>query len=133
MTDGLASEEFAEELVSTLRTAVGDELRSVTYFTRDAYERLYLREDLEESANVEAFVANERLGFQSEATYGDTELGEYLFTIRGFEHGYLTRAVVGDHGVFVTTDELHMDLFEEVATSLREVLREHEDEVSTRR
>ncbi|PSP75448.1 hypothetical protein BRC81_15595 [Halobacteriales archaeon QS_1_68_20] len=130
MSGGPISEEFAEELVSTLRTAVGDELRSATYFTRDAYEQVYIRDDLEQSANMAAFVANERLGFQSDQTYGDTELGDYLFTVRAFEYGYLTRAIVGDHGAFVTTDELQVDRFEEVASALREVLREHADEAA---
>ena len=113
-----------EELVSVCRTAIGDDLRSVTYFTADDYEQLYLRKDLESEADVERFVANERLGFSSQDTYGDTELGEYLFTIRVFERGYLTRTIVGDRGVFVTTDPLHMDEFEEVETSVRTVLEE---------
>ena len=119
------SEEFAEEIVSAARTAAGDELRSVTYFDIDDYEQLYLRSDLEQTADLDAFVANERLGFRSQLTYEGTELGEYLFTVRAFGYGFLTRAIVGEHGVFVTTDGMDMEMFEEVTAAIRGVLREH--------
>lgn len=125
MSGDLIPEAFAEELVSAARTATGDELRSVTYFTPTGYEQLYLRSDLEASADMDPFVANERLGFASQQTYGETELGEYRSTIRTFEHGYVTRVIVGEAGVFVTTDEMSIDRFEEVGTALRSVLREH--------
>lgn len=130
MTNGPISESLEDELVSAARTAVGDELRSLTYFTREEYEQIYLRSDLERDADLSAFAANERLGFTSQQTYGDSELGEYLFTIRVFDSGYLTRVIVGEHGAFVTTDELHMDLFTEIASAIRGVLADHEDEVS---
>lgn len=119
------SEEFAEEIVSAARTAAGDELRSVTYFDVDGHEQLYLRSDLEPTADLDAFAATERLGFRSQLTYGGTELGEYLFTVRAFEYGFLTRAIVGEHGVFVTTDGMDMDTFEEITAAIRGVLREH--------
>ena len=116
-----------EELTSVCRTAIGDDLRSITYFTPEAAEQLYLREDLEQSADVDAFAENERLGFTSQDTYGETELGDYLFTIRAFEWGYLTRVIVDDHGVFVTTDPLRMTEFEEVATAVASVLESGAD------
>lgn len=112
----------AEEFVSASRSAIGDELRSVVYFTPDEHEQLYLRSDLASDANLQAFVENERLGFRSQHTYGDTELGEYGSTIRTFEFGYLTRVIAGDEGVFVTTDEMAIDRFEETAVALRRVL-----------
>ena len=118
------SDELEDELVSVCRTTIGDTLRSITYFTAEDYEQLYLREDLERDADVDQFVANERLGFSSQQTYGGSELGEYEFTIRAFERGYVTRVIVGDEGVYVTTDEMHMDEFEELATAARSVLRE---------
>ena len=121
----LISERFAEEIVSAGRTAAGDELRSVTYFDIDDYEQLYIRSDLEQTADLDAFVATERLGFRSQLTYEGTELGKYLFTVRAFEYGFLTRAIVGEHGVFVTTDEMDMEMFEEVTAAIRGVLREH--------
>ena len=113
-----------EQLVSACRTSVGDELRSVTYFTVDEEEQLYLREDLEAGADVGAFADNERLGFQTQAVYRDTELGEYLFNIRAFERGYLTRVVAGNHGAFVTTDEMEMNLFKDLASAVRTVLED---------
>ena len=116
-------ESFEEELVSTARTVVGDELRSVTYFTDDAVEQLYLRGDLEADADLVGFADTERLGFRSRTDYRGTELGAYRFNIRVFEHGYLTRIIEGDHGVFVTTDPMARDRFEELATALRETLR----------
>ena len=114
--------ELDEELVSVCRTAIGDEVRSITYFTPDDYDQLYLRDDLEQDADIERFAENERLGFASQQTYGNTELGEYEFTIRVFEWGYVTRVIVDDLGVFVTTDPLKMDEFREVATAVRHVL-----------
>jgi len=119
--------ELGEALVSVARTAIGDDLRSATYFTADDYEQLYLRSDLEHDANLEPFVANERLGFTSQQTYGETELGAYHFTIRVFEWGAITRTIVGDHGVFVTTDPLDLDDFTEVHHSIRTVLSEFAD------
>jgi len=116
--------ELESELVSVCRTAIGDDLRSITYFTADDYQQLYLRSDLEQDADLEPFVANERLGFTSQQTYEETELGEYQFTIRVFEWGAITRTIVGGHGVFVTTDPLQLDELKEVDTSIRTVLKE---------
>jgi hypothetical protein len=117
-------DELKEELVSVCRTAIGDGLRSVTYFTANEHDQIYLRDDLDQSADIEQFVANERLGFTSQQMYGETELGEYQFTIRVFEWGYITRTIDGDHGVFVTTDPLDLDEFKEIEASVRTVLEE---------
>lgn len=124
MVESTNGDELAEELISVCRTAIGDGLRSITYFTADDYEQLYLRDDLEQDADIEQFVANERLGFTSQQTYGDSELGEYEFTIRSFEWGYVTRVIEGEHGVYVTTDSLNMNEFEEIATAVRAILEE---------
>ncbi len=120
------TDELASELVSVCRTAIGDELRSITYFTADDYEQLYLRDDLEQDADLDRFVANERLGFTSQQTYGGSELGEYEFTIRVFEWGYVTRLIADERGVFVTTDPLNMNGFHEVATAVKAVLEERD-------
>lgn len=64
----------------------------------------------------------ERLGFQSQSTYEWSELGEYRYTIRVFEHGYIVRVIVGDHGVYVTIDPLTMELFDEVAEAIKRFL-----------
>lgn len=121
------SEDVENELVSAVRTTVGDELRSLTHFTEEAVEQIYLRGDLESDADLVGFADIERLGFRSQAGYGDTELGEYQFTIRVFDFGYLTRVIEGDHGVFVTTDPMSRDRFEELAATVREILKEAND------
>lgn len=122
MTDPI-SEEVADELVRVCRTATGDELRSATYFSRTDSAHLYLRDDLKRGEDV-GFVETERLGFQSQTTYEWSELGEYRYTIRVFENGYIVRVIVGDHGVYVTTDPLTMDRFDEVAEAVRRFLTE---------
>lgn len=124
MAESNLSEDRREELVRAARTSVGDELRSVTYFTEDTIEQLYLRDGLDRTADLVGFAENERLGFRSQTTYTGTQLGEYQFTIRVFEHGFLTRVIVGDHGVWVTTDAMQIDRFEELATVLISVLGE---------
>jgi len=114
-----------ETLVSTARTTVGDELRSITYFDEaDVIEQVYLRSDLESDADLVGFADTERLGFRAQTDYGDSELGHYECTIRVFEHGYLTRVIDGGHGAFVTTDSMDLDRFEELGVSLRGALRE---------
>ncbi len=115
-----------DELVSACRTATGDSLRSVTYFTPAEFDQIYLRSDLERDADLESFVAIEQHGFEAEAAYRGSEMGTYQFTIRVFEEGYVTRVVDAENeeGVFVTTDALAMNGFEEVATAIRGVLAE---------
>ena len=44
-----------DELLSAARTATGDELRSLTYFTEEAVEQLYLRSDLSRTADLVGF------------------------------------------------------------------------------
>lgn len=119
--DGLRGD-HEDELVSAARTAVGDELRSVVYFTEETVEQCYLRDDLEQTADLVGFAENERLGFRSQLAYGGTQLGDYEFTIRVFERGYMTRVIRGDHGVWVTTDAMHIDRFEELASTVAGIL-----------
>jgi len=117
-----------ETLVSTARTTVGDELRSITYFDEaDVIEQVYLRSDLESDADLVGFADTERLGFRAQTDYGNSELGHYECTIRVFEHGYLTRVIDGDHGAFVTTDSMDLDRFEELGVALRGALGEIAD------
>lgn len=126
MSQSLLSERLAEELVSAARTAVGEELRSITFFTPDRAEQLYLRSDLEADADLVGFADNERLGFRSQSVYSGSELGGYQYTIRVFEHGYLTRVIVGGHGAFVTTDPMSIDRFDELASAVASVLADHD-------
>lgn len=116
------SADHEEQLVRTCRTTVGDELRSVTYFTEDAMAKLYLRDDLEWYDDLVGLTENERRGFRSQSVYDDADLGEYLSTIRMFEEGYLTRVIVGDRGAFVATDPMEIDRFEELTQALHDEL-----------
>lgn len=120
-TDTLESE-FAEELISVCRTTVGDELRSIAYFTEDEVEPVYLRQDLDRTADLVGFANHERLGFQAQSAYQNTQLGEYQATVRMFENGYLTRVIYGQTGIWVTTDEMSIDRFEELTTALKAIL-----------
>lgn len=124
MDNSNLSKEQQIELISTARTTVGDELRSITYFTEEEVEQLYLRDDLDRTVDLVGFAENERLGFRSRQTYKGSQLGQYQFTIRLFEHGYLTRVIDGEQGVWVTTDAMKIDRFEELANALASVLRE---------
>jgi hypothetical protein len=116
-------DERADELLSAARTATGDELRSLTYFTRDDVEQLYLRSDLNRTADLVGFAENERQGFHAQSMYANTQLGDYQFTVRVFENGYLTRVITNDHGVWATTDSMEIDRFEELASALASILR----------
>lgn len=123
---GSISEGDADQLLRACRTAIGDELRSLTHFTSDDYTHIYLRQDLQRGQDPMAFVETERLGFTSQQTYEWSELGEYRYTIRAFENGYIVRVIVGDHGAYVTTDPLTMDRFDEVAEAVKRILAELE-------
>lgn len=117
---------LADELLSVCRTVIGDELRSITYFTVDEVEQVYLRSDLDSTADLVGFAEIERHGFEAGEKYRKTELGDYEATIRMFENGYLTRVVAEETGVWVTTDSMDMDRFEELSAALEPVLREYE-------
>lgn len=119
---GLA-EDQSRQLRHAARTVTGDELRSLTYFTRETVEQLYLRDDLDRSADLIGFADNERLGFRSQMVYHGTQLGDYQSTIRVFDHGYLTRVIVNDHGVWATTDAMQIGRFRDLASALSAVLR----------
>ncbi|AXR79442.1 DUF7522 family protein [Natrarchaeobaculum sulfurireducens] len=125
MATGLLTNEAAEQIVATCRTAVGDSLRSVTYFTRDDYEQVYLRSDLERDADLSTFIGHEWRGFKTARTaYEGSELGEYNYTIRVFDNGFLIRVTSESEGVFVTTDGLTIKDFEEVATAVDSFLQD---------
>ena len=113
-----------EQLLRVCRTAIGDELRSVTYFSPNEYQHLYLRDDLERGTDPHSFVEHERGGFSSQRTYEWSELGDYRYTMRAFENGYLVRIIVGTHGTYVTTDSVTMARFNEVAEAVSGVLGE---------
>lgn len=120
-------EHQADEILSVCRTVVGDELRSITYFNEATADQLYLRSDLDRTADLTGFADLERAGFRSQIAYDNSQLGEYLGTVRMFENGFLTRVIDGQHGVWVTTDGMSIDRFEEVVAALRPVLSEFEN------
>lgn len=122
MPDLLAAD-IADQVVTAARTAVGDSLRSVTYFSRDDFEQLYLRGDLERDADLGTFVGHEWREWETtQSAYAGSELGAHEYTIRVFENGFLVRVAVDRGGVFVTTDGLTLKDFDELASALREVL-----------
>jgi len=125
MSQTIIDEEFADNIVTTARTATGDSLRSVTYFTRANFEQLYLRGDLEQDADLNDFVGHEWQGYkQTENAYQESELGEYRFTVRAFENGYLLRVTSERAGVLITTDGLSMNSYEEIAEAIERMLDE---------
>ncbi len=141
MSETGISDEFADELVTTCRTGIGDTLRSVIYFTPSKFDLLYLRSDLyggdRERAREQkhVFVNNERLGFGTSETYrrlaeqeSEPTIGDYELTIRAFSDGFVSRVIVGDHGVLLTSDNLHIADFEDVAVSLRKMLEPHDED-----
>lgn len=129
MESQLLSDELADNIVTTARTATGDSLRSVTYFTRSDFDQLYLRGDLERDADLNTFVGHEWRGYrETENAYQTSELGPYKFTVRAFENGYLMRVATERRGVLITTDGLSMQSYEEIAEALRRMLEEGVDE-----
>jgi hypothetical protein len=130
MDDSTVGSKLADELLSVCRTTIGDELRSITYFTDDEVEQIYRRSDLDRTADLVGFADHERLGFRSQAAYRNSQLGEYEATIRLFENGYLTRVIHDRIGVWVTVDHMSIDRFEELVVALRSVLTGLEDEIA---
>ncbi len=125
MQSQLLSDERADHIVTTARTATGDSLRSVTYFTRSDFDQLYLRDDLERDADLNTFVGHEWRGYrETQNAYQSSELGQYRFTVRSFENGYLLRVAADRRGVLITTDGLSMQSYEEIAEALQRLLRE---------
>ncbi len=127
----MKNDALEEELTSVCRTGVGDELRSVTFFTEDAVEQFYLRSDLDRTADLTGFAELERAGFRSDELYRNSQLGEYRATVRMFDRGYLTRVIEDRSGVWITTDSMSMERFEELSGSVKSVLEAHADDIET--
>jgi hypothetical protein len=128
MDSELLSAELADQIVTTARTATGDSLRSVTYFTRTDFDQLYLRDDLTQDADLSTFVGHEWRGYRdTDSAYQTSELGAYKFTVRAFENGYLLRVAADRRGVLISTDGLSMSSYEEIAEALERMLRDHEE------
>ena len=78
------------------------------------------------------FAELERAGFQADELYQKSELGEYQATVRMFDHGYLTRVIHDRRGVWVTTDSMSMERFEELASSVKPILAAHTSDIEVR-
>jgi hypothetical protein len=122
----LVSDELAERIVTTARTATGDSLRSVIFFTRSDFDQLYLRDDLQQDADLNTFVGHEWRGYrETRNAYQNSELGRYRFTVRAFENGYLLRVTGDRRGVLITTDGLAIQSYEDIAEALERMLEEN--------
>ena len=125
----LLPDEAEERLATTCRTTVGDNLRSVTYFTRSDFEQVYLREDLERDADLMGFIGTEWQDFKlTTDAYQGSELGGYRYTLRVFDNGYLVRVGTEDTGVIVSTDGMELRDFEELVSAVSATLEEWEGE-----
>lgn len=123
MQSTLLSQSAADALVKVSRDLAGERLRSVTYFTKDDFDQLYIRSDLERGADLTTFIGLEwRESDITENAYKGTELGEHIYTLRCFENGYLLRFASDRDGVFVTVDGLSLEGFEELAIALESTL-----------
>lgn len=122
----MLSEDAIDRLVDVCTETAGDALRSIVYFTEEEFDQLSLRDYLSAEADIQSFVENEREGFDRIPTHEGSELGRYEYTIRRFQGGYLVRVISGDHGVFVTTNQMPIDRYDELASAIERELEELE-------
>ena len=118
----MLSDNEIENLVDACTEVAGGAVRSIVYFTTSEYDQIYLRDYLSADADIRAFVENEREGFDRIVTHEGSELGRYEFTIRRFHEGYLVQVVSGEHGVFVTTNQLHIEQYDQLADAIEQAL-----------
>jgi hypothetical protein len=127
------TEQLADQLVSAARTGLGDSLRSVVYFTPSKFDVLYVRRDLYDSPEAldrakSRLVDSEVVGFAEasvrRAAQGGaaSDIGQYGFTVRVHDEGYVIRVLDGDRGVLLTTDSMDVDEFEETAVAVRKLI-----------
>lgn len=123
MQTSLLTDARADKLIEPCRERAGDGLRSIAYFTASDYEQLFLRDDLEQDADLTTFIGLERRESDiTENAYRGTELGEHTYTLRRFENGFLLRVATPSNGVFVTTDDLTLAVFDDLAAVLDDVI-----------
>lgn len=119
----MLSDDATDRLVDVCAGVAADALRSVVYFTEDDFDQIFLRDYLSADADIQSFVENEREGFHRTPTHEGSELGRYEYTIRRFQGGYLVRITAGEHGVFVTTNQMPIERYDELATAVEEELK----------
>ena len=116
----MLSDDDIHHLVDACVEIAGDAVRSIVYFTKHDFDQIYLRDYLSADADIQAFVENERGGFDRIATHEGSELGRYEYTIRRFREGYLVRVLSGEHGVFVTTNQLPFEQYDQLADAIEQ-------------
>lgn len=123
MQSDLLTDTHASRIVESCLDRTGERLRSITYFTQNDFDQLFLRDDLERGADLASFIGLEsrESGITGDA-YQNSELGEHRYTIRAFENGYLLRVAEEGDGIFITIDGLSLEGFEELAGILLEHL-----------
>jgi hypothetical protein len=126
--------ERADSIVSAVRTSLGDSLRSVVYFTPSKFDVLYVRSDLSDSpgGNRERraqLVDIETVGFAEvpvrsavSAAGERSSIGDYGFTVRFHDEGFVVRVLQDDAGVLFTTDGMDVNAFEDAATAVKGLL-----------
>lgn len=127
---------FADSVVTTARTSIGDTLRSVIYFTPSEMDLLYVRKDIYDSKQraLEAksrLVEFERVGFaeapvRTALSVPDdpTSIGPYDFTVRFHEDGFVVRVLAADAGVIMTSDDIDVEAFEDAAVAITRLLND---------
>jgi hypothetical protein len=130
------TDELADSLVHAVRTSLGDTLRSVVYFTPAAFDVLYTRQGLYESADSvrkakSELVTFERTGFAEGPVRteiarrgGESGIGDYQFTVRFHEDGFVIRLLRGDAGVLFTADSMDVNAFEDAVSAVSKLLTE---------
>lgn len=128
------TDDLADSLVSTIRTGLGDTLRSVVYFTPSEFDVLYVRQDLYDSPTDSRDVKSQLVDFElvgfaeapvrSSLSIADDEkgIGQYEFTVRFHEDGFVVRKLVGNVGVLLTADSMNVAAFEEAAHAVERLL-----------
>lgn len=123
MATTLLPEAASDRLVRMCKNLAGDRLRSITYFTRDDFNQLYLRDDLERGADLASFIGFEwRESWLTEDAYQGTELGEHQYSLQVFSNGYLLRVETPSEGAFVTLDRPSVEILDELADVIMDVL-----------
>ena len=123
MSEQPLTEARADQLKTACRSAVGDNCRSVTYFDATNFMQVYLRDDLEQDADLMSFIGHEWHDYKTTTdAYTGSELGNYEYTIRNFENGFLVRIGLSDSGVIVTTDGLKLKDFDSLVATITDLL-----------
>ncbi|MFA9417195.1 hypothetical protein [Natrinema sp. HArc-T2] len=128
------NDEQATGIISAARTSLGDTLRSVIYFTPSAFDILYLRQDLYGSRAdardaKSQLVEFEQAGFSEVPVRtaiarreSDSDIGDYEFTVRFHENGFVVRVLQREVGILLTIDSMDVNAFEDAAVAIQRLL-----------